>query len=290
MEKEIFEKYEKAKSISDSIMLYAKPLIKESALALDVAEKIEHRIKELGGGLAFPVNISVNENAAHYTPDIADTLRFKTNDLVKIDIGVHVEGYIWDRAFTVCVGKKTHPLIEAAEHALGEAMKAIKPGARIFEISEIVESVLEQRGFKPIRNLCGHGLDRYEQHSRFSIPNGRNNIKDELEPNQAIAMEVFSTEGVGLVKDSKPVLIYGYVQDKPLRLWESRRILDAAKAEFSNLPFAKRWLTKLKPAISQLKIEMALNQLLAVEAIREYPVLKEESGAAVAQAEETIVL
>lgn len=290
MEKEIFEKYEKAKSISDSVILFAKPLIKEGILALDVANKIEKRAEELGGGLAFPVNISINENAAHYTPDIADKLEIKEDDLVKIDIGVHVDGYIWDRAFTVCVGKKTHPLIEAAEKALEKSMKAIKPGVKIFEISEIVESTIEGLGFNPIRNLCGHGLDRYDQHAKFSIPNGRNNIQDEIESNQALAMEVFATDGTGWVKESKPVLIFGYVRDRAVRLWEGRRILEAAKTDFNKLPFAKRWLTKLKPLISSLKIDMALKQLLDVGAIREYPILKEESNGLVAQAEETIVL
>jgi len=290
MEKEIFEKYEKARSISDSIILFAKPLIKENALAFDVAEKIEGKIKQLGGAPAFPVNISINENAAHYTPDINDSLRFKADDLVKIDIGIHVDGYIWDRAFTVCIGKKTHPMIEAAERGLEESMKLIKPGAKIFEISEAVESTLEAAGFNPVRNLCGHGLDQYNTHARFSIPNGRNNIKDELQPNQALAMEVFATDGAGRVKDSTPILIFGYAQDKPVRLREGRRILEASKTDFNNLPFAKRWLTKLKPPISQLKIDMALRQLLDVEAIREYPLLKEESGGRVAQAEETIIL
>lgn len=290
MEKEIFEKYEKAKSISDSTVLFAKPLLKENALALDLANKMENRIKKLGGGLAFPINISINENAAHYTPDINDTLRLKVGDIVKIDVGVHIDGYIWDRAFSVCIGKKTHPLIEAAEQALKESMKAIKPGAKIFEISEIVESTLESLGFNPVRNLCGHGLDRYNQHARFSIPNGRNNIKDEIEANQALAMEVFATTGAGWVKESKPVLIFGYAQDKPVRLWEARQILEAAKTNFHSLPFAKRWLTELKPAISALKIDMALKQLLDVGAIREYPILREESGGLVAQAEETIIL
>ena len=290
MQKEIFEKYEKARSISDSVVLFTKPLVKENALALAVAEKIEDKIKELGGAPAFPVNISINENAAHYTPDINDSLIFKENDLVKIDIGVHVDGYIWDRAFTMCIGKKTHPLIEAAERALKEAMKLIEPGVKIFEISEAVESTLEGLGFNPVRNLCGHGLDQYNQHARFSIPNGRNNIQDELQPNQALAMEVFSTDGVGWIKDSTPVLIFGYVQDKPVRLLEARQILQVAKTDFNKLPFAKRWLTKLKPLISPFKIDMSLKQLLDVEALREFPVLREESGGVVAQAEETIIL
>jgi len=290
MEKEIFEKYKKAKSISDSIVLFAKPLLKENAIALDIANKVENRIKKLGGGIAFPINISINENAAHYTPDINDSLKLKIGDIVKIDVGVHIDGYIWDRAFSICIGKKTHPLIEAAEQALEKSIKAIRPGAKIFEISEIVESTLEAAGFNPVRNLCGHGLDQYKQHARFSIPNGRNNIKDEITSNQALAMEVFATDGAGWVKESRPVLIFGYVQDKPVRLREARQILEATKTNFHSLPFAKRWLAELKPAISALKIDMALKQLLDVEAIREYPILKEESGGLVAQAEETIIL
>jgi len=291
MEKVVLESYKKAKSISDSIILYAKPLIKENASALEITEKIEERVKKLGGGLAFPLNVSVNENAAHYTPDIGDTLVFKSGDLVKIDIGVHVDGYIWDRAFTVCIGKKTHSLIEAAERGLKEAMKVIKPGAKIFEISEVVESTLEGFGCNPIRNLCGHGLDQYKQHARFSIPNGRNNIEQELEASQALAMEVFATNGVGWVKESKPVLIFSYMRDKPVRMWEARKILEAARDDFHGLPFAKRWLTGLKDLkLSPFKIDMALKQLIDIEALHEYPILKEESGGLVAQAEETILI
>lgn len=291
MEDEVLNNYNKAKSISDSLILFAKPLIEKGASALDVTEKIEQQIKKLGGGLAFPLNVSVNENAAHYTPDIDDPLRFEAGDLVKIDVGVHVDGYIWDRAFSICIGKKTHPLIDAAEAGLKEALKLIKPGAMIFEISEAIESTLEARGFNPIRNLCGHGLERYQQHARFSIPNGRNNIKHELEAGQAIAMEVFATDGSGWVKESSPTLIFSYAQDKPVRMPEARKILEAAKDEFHGLPFAKRWLLGLKGLkLSPFKIDMALKQLIEVEALREYPILKEESGGMVAQAEETVLI
>ncbi len=288
MNEEILNNYRKAKSISDSTVFYIKPMFKEDVSILDISNNIENKIKELGGDVAFPTNISINENAAHYTPDINDQTQLKAGQLVKVDIGVHVNGYIWDRAFTVCIGKKTHPLIEAAEKALKESMKVIKPGVKIFEISEVVELTLEELGFNPIRNLCGHGLDHFNQHAKFSIPNGRNNIQHELEPNQALAMEVFATDGVGWVKDSKPVLIFAYKQDKPVRMWEARKILEASKTKFNKLPFAKRWLTKF--GISTFKIDMALNQLLEVEALKEYPLLKEESGGLVAQAEETILI
>jgi methionyl aminopeptidase len=290
MDADMRGKYEQSRKISDAVILYAKPLIKEGALALDVAEKIEAKIKSLGGGVAFPVNVSIDENAAHYAPAAGDTLQLEHGGLVKIDIGTHVDGCIWDRAFTVCIGQRTHPLIEAAEKALDEALKIMKPGTKVMDISEAVEATLTQLGFNPVRNLCGHGLERYTQHAALSIPNGRNTIRQELQPGQAVAMEVFATDGVGLIHDSQPIEIFAYVQDRPARLWEARRILEAAKTQFSELPFAKRWLLQLKPQMSALKIGMALDQLLVTSALRSYPVLREESGGKVAQAEETVVL
>ena len=290
MDADIRGKYAQSKKISDSVMLYARPLVKEDALALGIAEKIEARIKSLGGGVAFPVNVSINENAAHYTPSVGDTLRLEHGDLVKVDIGTHVDGCIWDRAFTVCVGQQSHPLIAAAEQALEEALKLVKPGTMVMDISEAVESTVTKLGFNPVRNLCGHGLERYTQHATLSIPNGRNTIRQKLQPGQAIAMEVFVPDGVGLIHDSQPIEIFGYVQDRPVRMREARRVLDAAKVQFGGLPFARRWLFEMKPEIGALKIEMALEQLLANGVLRSYPVLREESGGRVAQAEETVVL
>jgi len=290
MDADVLEKYGQARKISDAVVLYARPLVKEGAAALDIAEKIEAKIKALGGGIAFPVNVSINENAAHYTPAAGDTLQLKHDDLVKIDVGVHMDGYIWDRAFTVCVGQSTHPLIDTAEKALEEALKLIKPGTKVMEISEVVDATITKLGFNPVRNLCGHGLEQYTQHAALSIPNGRNTIRQELQSGQAVAMEVFATDGVGMIRESRLVEIFCYVQDKPARMWEARRVLDAAKTQFSGLPFAKRWLTALKPAMPAIKIDMALDQLLATGALRNYPVLREESGGRVAQAEETVVL
>jgi len=290
MDADVLGKYGQARKISDAVVLYARPLVKEDAAALDIAEKIEAKIKASGGGIAFPVNVSINENAAHYTPAAGDALRLKHDDLVKIDVGVHMDGYIWDRAFTVCVGQSTHPLIDAAEKALEEALKLIKPGTKVMEISEVVDATITKLGFNPVRNLCGHGLEQYTQHAALSIPNGRNTIRQELQPGQAVAMEVFATDGVGMIRESQPVEIFCYVQDKPARLWEARRVLDAAKMQFSGLPFAKRWLHALKPQMTAIKLDMALDQLLATGALRGYPVLREESGGKVAQAEETVIL
>jgi methionyl aminopeptidase len=290
MDAEVLKNYKKAQSISNSTIIYAKTLLKEGAKIVEVADKIEDKIIELGGRIGFPLNISINDVAAHYTPDINDTVVFKAGDLVKVDVGVHVEGYIWDKAFSVCIGQKKHPLIEASEKALSEALKLVKPGTKVFEISEVVESTVEEFGFNPIRNLCGHGLERYNTHTAPSIPNGRNNIQDEIQPNRAMAMEVFTTDGGGWVKESDRSLIFSFLQNKPVRMREARQILQLSANDFETLPFAKRWLAKKKYNLSELKIDMALRQLLDVDAIRQYPILKEESGGLVAQTEDSVIL
>ena len=261
--------------------------IQYSEKILEIAEKIENKIVELGGGIAFPVNISINDIAAHYTPDINDATLLKEKDLVKVDIGVHVDGYIWDRAFSVCIGEKSHPLIKTSEKALKEALKLIKPGTKVYQISEVVEDVIRNEGFNPIHNLCGHGLERFNQHAPPTIPNGKNSIQTEIKEGQAIAMEVFVTNGGGFVKESSPTLIYKFKANKPVRLWEARKILEVSRTKFQKLPFAKRWLADFVPL---LKIDFALRELTEVNALTPYPILREETHGIVAQTEETVIV
>jgi methionyl aminopeptidase len=286
MEKEALENYKKAFSVSQEVIKFAKKLLNEERKVLNLAEKIEEKMAELGAKPAFPVNICINEIAAHYTPDLNDTSLIQEGDLVKVDIGIHLNGYICDRAFTVCMGEKKHPLIETAEHALNEALKLIKPGIKVFEISNKIEDIIVEKGFNPVRNLSGHGLERFDLHAKPSIPNGKNTINEELKEGQVIAMEIFVTNGRGLVKDSSPILIYQYKQDKPVRLWEARKILFLSKEKFKGLPFAKRWLKD----IPLTKRELAIKQLVDTGALVEHPILKEISNGLVAQAEETVIV
>ena len=286
MEKEVLENYEKAIKISDNVIGYVKSMNLANRKVLDVAEEVENVIKTLGGKPAWPVNILINDIAAHYTPDANDTTILKDEDLVKIDFGVHVNGYISDRAVSVCIGKPTHPLIEASEKGLQEAIKLIKGGTKIFEISQVVEDTVNSFGFNTIRNLCGHAIERLNQHAHPSIPNGKNTIQEEIQADQVIAMEVFSTNGTGWVVDSSPTLLYKYKQDKPARLWEARQLLEMSKIKFESLPFTKRWVKDM----SAFKFEIAIKQLVETDALYEYPPLKEQSNGLVAVTEETIIV
>jgi methionyl aminopeptidase len=141
------DKYVQAGGIAAEVIKETMGRVREGAKLLDVAVFAEGLIKEKEAKSAFPINISVNERAAHYTPDVDETTVFKKGDLVKIDIGVHVDGYIGDIARSKAIGSGHKELIKAAEAGLENAINAVKPGAMTNEIGGIVEKTIKERGF-----------------------------------------------------------------------------------------------------------------------------------------------
>ncbi|OGI15787.1 type II methionyl aminopeptidase, partial [Candidatus Micrarchaeota archaeon RBG_16_49_10] len=284
MEKDVLEKYEKAGKIHKEVAQLARGMVKDGASVLDFTKKIEDSIKAKGGGLAFPLNVSINDITAHYTPDFDDTLTFNPGDLVKVDIGVQIDGYIADGAFSVLLGENSSPVIKASEDAVEQIIKNIAPGKTVSEMSQIIEEVVSSYNLNPVRNLAGHSVDQYIQHGGLSIPNGKTTLDEKIPEDTVLGMEVFVTDGEGWVKESSPTLIYMFLQPKPVRLPESRKILQRILTEYQTLPFAKRWLSDLG---GNIKISMALRELASRGVVREYPPLREKSGRPTAQTEHT---
>jgi len=285
MDPKTLEKYKKAGEISQKIRAEVLEKIKPGMRIFDLAEFIEKRIIELGGRPAFPVNIGINDITAHYTPRMNDGMVINPGDLVKIDQGVHLDGWVADMAYTYCSDKSE--LIRTVERALEAGIKVIRPGARISEISEAISQSVESSGSGVIVNLTGHGLDNYVIHGPPTIPNVKNDSRQELKENDVIALEPFVCETNGYVKESEPVEIYSLLQPKPARLPEARKIMEIANSEYRGLPFCKRWLSK---RFSPFKVSFALKQLEISDSVKSYPVLRERSGLAVAQAEHTIIV
>ena len=205
--------YIKAGEISKKVKEYMKEIVKKDALLVDIADKIEAKIKELGGDMAFPTNISIDEIAAHYTPTARDET--KANGLVKVDIGVEVGGYIADTAisFDLTDDKKYTEMIKLNNFALESALKELKIGSPLKVIGNTISSIVEKDGrFKVIRNLTGHGLDKDDIHAGDTVSNLKNENEMEL-ADMAIAIEPFLTEGRGEIFEGKPSEIY-VMQDK----------------------------------------------------------------------------
>ncbi|MBW1838697.1 MAG: type II methionyl aminopeptidase [Deltaproteobacteria bacterium] len=285
MEKEVLDKYKKAGSICAAVRKDLTKVLKPGVKILEIAEIVDAKIEKLGGKPAFPVNISINDIAAHYTPTFSDTIVIEESDLVKIDVGVHVDGYIGDMAFTYCSEKSD--LVKANEKILQAGIKAIKPGVLVSDIGNVIEDAAKAEGIGLIVNLTGHGLDRYVFHGQPSIPNVKNVIDIPLKEDSVVALEPFACQTNGMIKESGIKEIYRYLQRRPVRLNEARKILDLAENEYGGLPFAKRWLVK---EFSPVKVIMSLRQLEQVMALEAYPILREVDGKPCSQAEHTIIV
>ena len=190
MDKEILAKYKKAGRIAAEALGYGKSLIKKGAHILDVTEKITAKIKDLGGELGFPVNISMDDQAAHNTAKINDDFKFD-NEIVKLDVGVHIDGFIGDTACTIDLSGEHPELVKASEEALANAIKIIKPGVTLGEIGKVIEQAITKYELQPVRNLSGHGLDEFMNHAAPQIPNFDTGDKTKLEKGQVIAIEYF---------------------------------------------------------------------------------------------------
>ncbi len=282
LERIILEKYKAAGKILIEVRDAALELVKPGNRLLEVAEFVESSIRDRGGEPAFPCNISRNEEAAHATPSIDDEAVFGEEDLVKLDIGVHIDGYIADSAVTVDLSGKYEELIRASEAALDEAIKIIHDGVSTVEIGEVIEEAIKERGYKPIVNLSGHGLVRYNSHAPPTIPNVKYEHGVILRTNDVIAIEPFATDGGGKVVESGNVEIYSLIKPKPVRMREAKKLLDEIK-KYHGLPFARRWLPRER-------LNLALRALKNTGVLRDYPILREEDRGLVAQAEHTVIV
>jgi methionyl aminopeptidase len=256
----------------------------------EICERIEKEIIARGGAPAFPVNVSLNEIAAHYTAEPNDRTVVNTSDIVKVDIGVHVEGFIADTAVTVTLNSNHQDMINVAEIALNEAIKISKPNAKSADIGGVIEKTISKNGFKAIQNLSGHSLEHYTIHAGKSIPNVRTfSSSFGLTVNEAYAIEPFVTtkDGQGIVYEGKVRNIFSIISRKPTKDSKSNEFLQNIWQQYRTLPFTTRWFMHDYDEITARKmLEILLNR----KNLRAYPILVEGHYKAVAQAEHTIIL
>jgi len=282
------EEYIKAGKIAAEVreMVRVKDWVGKSVY--DICEEVEGEIKKRGAKCAFPVNASINEIAAHYTAEPDDPITIKDTDMVKIDLGAQINGYIADTAVTVCYDAQFDGLVQAAEEALGNAMSMIKAGVKASDVGRTIETTIKQRGYKPIANLSGHSLDRYTIHAGKSIPNIWSIGGFSLSENSAYACEPFVTteQGGGFVRNGQIKNIFAINSRKKTKDAEADRLLDFIWEKFNMLPFALRWITK---EWEEKQAKAALELLIKKKAVQAYPVLIEVNEQRVAQAEHTFI-
>jgi methionyl aminopeptidase len=277
--------YEKAGNIASDVVKYAKTIIKPDTLLVDLAEKIEAKILELGGEIAFPVNLCINDTAAHYSPSLNDDTKAK--GLLKVDIGVHVNGCIADTAFSLDLtkDKKYTELINSSKEALNQVLEVIKKDVELRQIGSIIHSIITSKGFSPIRNLSGHELGKYIVHAGITIPNYDNGNDNKITYG-VYAIEPFATYGRGIVKEGGKSNIYRLEKEAGVRDPIARKIYNYIVEKYKTLPFSQRAIEKQFGS----RARIALLFLEKAGILHHYPQLVEKAGQPVSQAEHTLII
>jgi methionyl aminopeptidase len=277
--------WEKAGKIGAEAREYAVELCKIGKTYAFIADSVEDFIIKKGGFPAFPMDVSVNNMAAHYCPFIDDKGILEKGDVVKLDIGVHVNGYVVDNATTVEVGSdKYKDLIKCCKEACVAGCEQALPDVEVKNIGKVIAQTIKDAGFTHISNLSGHGVGRWEVHCAPTIPNFDNGNDAKLIEGQHIAIEPFSTTGIGQVKEGKMSGVYQFVEKKPVRLDGARKLMIKIEKEYKSLPFTERWLKDVP------NVKFLLGLLEKSGVIEQYKQLPEKSGGVVAQQENTICI
>ena len=283
-----FDDYIKAGKIAGEVRENVRNTNWVGKTVYEICEHVESEIKKRGAKCAFPVNTSINEVAAHYTAEPNDEIVITEDDLVKIDLGAQIDGFIADTAVTVCYNPEFDTLVQGAENALNNAMSMMKVGVKSSDIGRTIEKTIKDLGLIPIANLSGHSLEQYTIHAGKSVPNIWSIGSFTFQNEQAFACEPFVTtgDGLGFVHEGKIKNIFALASRKRTKEKKADKMLDYIWSNFNLLPFALRWLLD---EWEEKEARETLNFLIKKKAIHAYPVLVEGNGQRVAQAEHTFI-
>ncbi len=285
LSKEVIDKYKEAGKIAHTCLNNGAKLIKVGASMREVLDSIENNIKQMGGKIAFPAQIALNNIAAHYCPTDEEDENFSVGDIAKLDIGVHVDGYVADTAMSVNLGSHDD-LLKASRDALNSALKMMTPGTKLGIIGRTIQETIQSYNLSPIRNLSGHGLRRFEIHTKPNIPNVDTKDETVLEEGMVVAVEPFASTGAGIIYESSNPSIFTLRQIKPTRSPITRSVLQSIK-EFQGLPFTTRWLTKIH---GLGKTRFALRELEQNGSLLTHPPLPDKEGGFVSQHEHSVIV
>ena len=287
---------------------YARKFIKPGMSLTDIANGIEDSVRALVGhqgleegdaqiaGMGFPTGLSLNHCAAHYTPNAGNKMVLAQEDVMKVDIGVHVNGRIVDSAFTLAFEPKYDPLLAAVKEATDTGVREAGIDVRMSDIGAAIQEVMESyevdlnpgkeqpARVKCIRNLNGHNIDQYRIHGGKSVPIVKGGDQTKMEEGETFAIETFGSTGKGYVHDDMETSHYAKRADAPhvpLRVASAKSLLRSIEKNFGTLPFCRRYLDRL----GHEKYLLGLNNLVSSGIVEDYPPLCDVKGSYTAQFE-----
>ena len=286
---QVVEQYRQSGEITKRVRGAVGDYVKPGASKLEVCERVEDEIRRLGGKPAFPTGIGVNQVTAHYAPQEGDASRLGAADLVKVDFGVHVDGYVTDTAVTVAFNREHELMLNAAQRCLEVAIETARRDPRTGEVGRSILLEASRFGFRTIENLTGHTVDRYVVHAGKSIPNLFLPGLPPLKLGDVFAIEPFVTAGsaAGYVVNSESTTIFAIAARKRTGKQELDQFMEEVWDERKTLPFTPRWYSE---KWGRGKVGPMVKELVKRKVVHGYPTLVEASGSPVAQFEHTMAL
>merc|ERR1711981_1417280 len=312
LEEEMWDDFRQAAEVHRTTRQWAnKELLKPGMKMFDIVERIDQMNRQLIGekkgdlgeleaGLAFPVGCSLNNCAAHYTPNAGDDTVLQYDDVCKIDFGVHINGRIIDCAFTKTFNPRYDNLTAAVADATNTGVKNAGIDMRLGELGALIQEAMESYEVeldgkmypvKCIRNLNGHSIGQYVIHAGKTVPIVKGGSNQRMEEGEVFAIETFGSTGKGYVNDdgecSHYMIDFNSVNNYPsVRTQKARQLAGFLKKEFGTLAWCRRWLDKL----GETRYLGALKQLVDCGWVQDYPPLCDVKGCYTAQLEHTILL
>ncbi|KAI1340391.1 methionine aminopeptidase 2-like protein [Xylariaceae sp. FL0016] len=302
--------YRHAAETHRQVRQWAQKNIKPGQSLTEIANGIEDSVRRLVGhdglsegdaivaGMGFPTGLNLDHIAAHFTPNMGNKTILQQSNVMKVDIGVHVNGRIVDSAFTMAFDPMYDNLLAAVKDATNTGVKEAGIDVRLGELGGLIQETMESYEceingttypIKSIRNLSGHTILPYSIHGTKSVPIVKSADTTKMEEGDVFAIETFGSTGNGYVHDQGEVSHYALKSDAPkvdLRLSSAKSLLSAIKKNFSTIPFCRRYLDR----IGQEKYLLGLNNLVQSGIVEDYPPLVDKKGSYTAQFEHTILL
>ena len=303
---EMWSDFRQAAEAHRQVRSHVQSFIKPGLTMIEICERLETASRalinenKLEAGLAFPTGCSLNNCAAHYTPNNGDKTVLQYDDVCKIDFGTHINGRIIDCAFTVSFNPKYDKLLEAVKDATNTGIKHAGIDVRLCDIGEVIQETMESYEVeldgktyqvRPIRNLSGHSISQYRIHAGKTVPIVKGGDATRMEEGEVFAIETFGSTGKGVVHDDMETSHYMKNFDLAnshvnIRLPRAKRLLHIITENFGTLAFCRRWIDR----IGETKYLMALKNLCDTGVVDPYPPLCDIRGCYTAQFEHTIIL
>ncbi|RMJ26018.1 hypothetical protein PHISP_03100 [Aspergillus sp. HF37] len=310
MNNDSLQEYRQAAEVHRQVRQYAQKNIRPGQTLTEIAEGIEDGVRaltghsgleegdNLKGGMGFPCGLSINNCAAHYTPNAGNKMVLQDGDVMKVDFGAHVNGRIVDSAFTMAFDPVYDPLLAAAKDATNTGVREAGIDVRVCDVGSAIQEAMESyevelngtmHPVKCIRNLNGHNIDQHVIHGGKSVPIVKGGDQTKMEEGEVFAIETFGSTGKGYVRDDMETSHYALAPDAPnvpLRLASAKNLLNTINKNFGTLPFCRRYIDRLGVE----KYLLGLNNLVSSGLVQDYPPLCDVKGSYTAQFEHTVLL